>query len=627
MPLLPTDPYLATGKQWNLGAGKAGINAVGAWTFGYTGAGIRVAVIDNGFNLDNADLAHFDRAASYDAYAGGSDIYAASSHGTAVANVLGAAADGTGMVGVAYDTTMVGVKLTFGAGMAQYYRALDHAWNTADITSMSWTFGAWGDRGLLDSNLYQGTAFARNGYGEIWVVGAGNERAAGDNINLHAFQSSQYVMAVGSTDINGRVSAFSTPGVALHVVAPAETIVTSWDTAIGTGTGTSFAAPTVSGVAALMLQANRYLSWRAVQDIIGLTAHKTDAADANYLINHARDWNGGGMHHSADYGFGLVDAGAAVRLAEAYVSSYWGNPYPGISRSVGATLKADFADTAIFSGMRVEKAMLTISLGSNDWGDYRISLVSAQGTESVLIDHALVNASTGTVWTFTSEQFWGEDAAGGWTVKIHDHDTADTTVLKSWSLRLSGENYGPDTQYVFTDELSAMLKADPARGIIKDAGTGYDTLNFSAVSGKLAFSLALGGTLTNADGSVASLSISGGTAIENLFGGAGDDSLSGTSANNVIRGGYGNDTMSGSGGNDIFVEGRNSGRDVIMDFSAGDKVWLTDGVGLSAISGKIAYLSDGSMVLSGSGYLWKATDFTQVSDWLHKLPHSDSPFA
>lgn len=80
--------------------------------------------------------------------------------------------------------------------------------------------------------------------------------------------------------------------------------------------GTSAATPIVSGVVALMLEANPNLGYRDVQEILALSARPIDAASPDWTTNRANTWNGGGFRVSHDYGFGLVDATAAVRLAE-----------------------------------------------------------------------------------------------------------------------------------------------------------------------------------------------------------------------------------------------------------------------------------------------------------------------
>ena len=84
--------------------------------------------------------------------------------------------------------------------------------------------------------------------------------------------------------------------------------------------GTAFAAPLVSGVVALMLQANPRLGLRDVQEILAYTARQNDPLDPTWQINDAVNWNGGGLHVSNDYGFGLVDAAAAVALARSWTT-------------------------------------------------------------------------------------------------------------------------------------------------------------------------------------------------------------------------------------------------------------------------------------------------------------------
>ena len=76
------------------------------------------------------------------------------------------------------------------------------------------------------------------------------------------------------------------------------------------GPGTSFATPTVSGIIALILEANPNLGWRDVQAIIALTSNITDANDDSWAVNDA------GLHHSNKYGFGIINAHKAVLEAK-----------------------------------------------------------------------------------------------------------------------------------------------------------------------------------------------------------------------------------------------------------------------------------------------------------------------
>ena len=74
-----------------------------------------------------------------------------------------------------------------------------------------------------------------------------------------------------------------------------------------------YACPVVSGVAALMLEARPELTWRDVQGVLAATASDTyDPDDPRWEHNAA------GFHHSVKYGFGVVDAYEAVKLAKTW---------------------------------------------------------------------------------------------------------------------------------------------------------------------------------------------------------------------------------------------------------------------------------------------------------------------
>src|SRR4029079_13808778 len=106
---LPTDTYFS--QQWGL----TKINVTKAWQ-NYTGAGIKVGVIDDGFDYNQSDLKpHYLFNLDYDATNGGADAYGLStdSHGTTVMGVIAAARDGSGVVGVAYNAGLAGFRISY----------------------------------------------------------------------------------------------------------------------------------------------------------------------------------------------------------------------------------------------------------------------------------------------------------------------------------------------------------------------------------------------------------------------------------------------------------------------------------------------------------------------------------
>ncbi len=90
--------------------------------------------------------------------------------------------------------------------------------------------------------------------------------------------------------------------------------------------GTSAAAPTVTGVVALMLGANPNLTWRDLRLILAKTSRKIDAGRASrspwqlaggaYVAQNGWTKNGAGLWFHNWYGYGLVDAAAAVAMAK-----------------------------------------------------------------------------------------------------------------------------------------------------------------------------------------------------------------------------------------------------------------------------------------------------------------------
>jgi subtilisin family serine protease len=174
---------------WGLDA----VNAPEAWAAGRTGKGVRVAVLDGGFNMNHPDLVpNINTALSADmtgegiAYGPNSDDpTGVFSHGTHVAGTIAAKRNGTGVIGVAPDAELVLVKVLFNYGSGTFEDIIEgivHAANVdADVINMS--LGADIPQGLgIGSNEVAALRAAMNrviGYayqrGATVVVAAGND--------------------------------------------------------------------------------------------------------------------------------------------------------------------------------------------------------------------------------------------------------------------------------------------------------------------------------------------------------------------------------------------------------------------------------------------------------------------
>src|ERR1019366_9344807 len=201
-------------------------------------------------------------------------------HGTWVTGLIAAANNNVGIVGVPYNATVSAFRvIDTAADQADPWGSIQQALSNSanfDIANNSWEFTSPLEDSVFSANasaaisaLLTAAETGRGGLGTINVFAGGNYYQSGDDTNLHAFQSSINVVTVAALDANGTVNApggrYSSAGASILVSAPG-TGITS-DTIVGQGNlpggnqesgldGTSFAAPLVSGVIALMLQAN-----------------------------------------------------------------------------------------------------------------------------------------------------------------------------------------------------------------------------------------------------------------------------------------------------------------------------------------------------------------------------------
>ncbi len=625
--IVPSDPLY--GQQWHLN-GAYGINVAAVWN-DYAGRGIKVGIVDDGFSYTHRDFdGNYRTDLDYDARNKDNDAYSSSpgdKHGTTVAGTIGAEwGNGYGGVGVAWGSNLVGFRMGYGsAGSTSQILDDFQRQGSVDISNNSWGYS-----GFFTDNF--GTAafapigqamadaahFGRGGLGTTFVFAAGNDRATGQNVNYHDFQNSAYAIAVAATDSNGNIASFSTPGDALLIAAPGVGIVTT-DRQGSAGyvsgdfvsvSGTSFAAPIVSGVVALMLEANHNLGYRDIQEILAYSASKPPGFFANDQTNHATNWNGGGLTVSHDYGFGLVDAHAAVRLAETWTQqstfsniatqlSYIDDPTPNLAipDGTGASLSRSIAVTDSHDAhIVIDRVEISLDI-THPWiGDLIVTLSHNDQTMSTLISRPGVSASStygssqdNIKFVTDSVQFWGEEAGGTWTLKVTDAAGGDVGTLNSWSLNFIGDPASANDTYIYTDWFSSVA-GEPGRATLNDTDGGYDTFNAAAISTDVTLNLAGGPSMadgvpfTVVDNTIERAFLGDGNdtvtgnALDNaLFGGRGNDTLDGAGGNDILTGGAGSDTLTGGTGSDTFdFNALTEAGDTIKDFGAGDKVDIHD---------------------------------------------------
>ncbi|MBZ0171342.1 MAG: proprotein convertase P-domain-containing protein, partial [Phycisphaerales bacterium] len=206
--------------------------------------------------------------------------------------------------------------------------------------------------------------------------------------------------------------------------------------------GTSAASPLAAGVVALMLEANPGLTWRDVQHVLVESARVVDAGDERWSVN------GDGRLVNEAYGFGAVDALAAVTLAEV-----WTTVAPETTVSSGVvevnepipdgTPEGVSRDVFIDESIRIESVELVINARSDYIGDLAISVLSPDGTLSTLTRQRLADSQDDLIDTlFTSVRHWGEQSGGTWRVHVADHRAGIAGVWEDFELRLHGVALG-----------------------------------------------------------------------------------------------------------------------------------------------------------------------------------------
>jgi len=312
------------GQLWGLrNTTNAGIdiNICNAWTI-TRGAGVNVAVIDQGIDPNHNDLRGNFHSLSFDAQTGQSPSAFVSSqnHGTHVAGTIGAVRNnGLQVVGVAPEARIMRVSHSLSTARpnasAELASGISWAWYeaSADIINNSW--GDWGGQhfnllhsAVLESAIESALRYGRNGRGTIVVFASGNTGLS--NRVDYPGSSHDDILVVGSINANGRRSSFSNHGNRLNVVAPGNNILsTNNNNDTITMSGTSMAAPHVAGVAALILSVRPDLTQEQVRHVIELTARRL----SNYTFNFYRNRPNGTWNNQV--GHGLVDAHTAICMA------------------------------------------------------------------------------------------------------------------------------------------------------------------------------------------------------------------------------------------------------------------------------------------------------------------------
>ncbi|WP_410176845.1 S8 family serine peptidase [Xanthomonas graminis] len=282
----------------------------------------------------------------------------------------------------------------------------------------------------------------------VWVAGLGGETGYQKRYDANPQKSklaradsatnSRFDPALVSTDLSGCAAGMNRDGSGMmhNALDTSKSPIDASCNYTASMSGTSAATPTVAGVAALMLSVNPQLTWRDVKYILATTAQQIDPGQPKAVYNGSvidPGWitNAAGHAFSNWYGFGLVDAAAAVHASAHFVSlppmqdtGY--KAYRGPASKIGgvaapATLSIDIKQT-----FKVEAVQLYFGGTHKDPSALRVVLISPHGTRShVLTPFSTLNkavyAEDGVSVPLTaSNAFLDEDSAGPWTLEVTD---------------------------------------------------------------------------------------------------------------------------------------------------------------------------------------------------------------
>ena len=469
---VPNDPKFS--DQWHLqntgqSSGTSGedVNITGAWNT-YRGAGIVIGIVDDGLDWNHPDLDnYYESTLDYDFCGNDGDPTPASNdpHGTASAGVAAGVGDNNiGVSGSAPRAGLAGLQLiSCSTTDTRESSALSHERQNIDIYSNSWgpsdngeTLEAPGP--LMLAAMENDALLGRNGLGNIITWAAGNGLTDDDNSNYDGYANLRYTIAVTAVSHNGDQSYYAEPGANILVASPSNGDnegITTTDIEGSAGYtnsdytdnfgGTSSATPLVSGVIALMLEANSNLTWRDVQHILVLTSRQNDASDSS--------WNVNGANHdvSHKYGYGVIDAGAAVFMAES-----WTPVADETSVTTGTLncIQCDIPDnsanyvsvnTTVSEPVLVENVDVVVDIPHAFRGDLEIILTSPAGTQSILSEKHGDGGNNFNDWRFSTVHHWDEDSRGEWTLTVEDQGNGDTGSLDSWELIVYGTELDVDT--------------------------------------------------------------------------------------------------------------------------------------------------------------------------------------
>ena len=477
------------GCQWHLNNSEPDghdINVEGVWAEGHMGQGVNVVVVDETIDYGHEDLTgNVNYSRNHDYYGGG-EFRPYEHHGTNVAGLVAAQDNHMGVRGVAPRATLYGYNLVSENLIrdADLLDAMSRGHLDTAVSNNSWGPAVGPGYDPLPITFWEnavemGVREGFGGKGTFYVFTAGNGALVGADANLNElgnYYAVTTVCAVGDGDVR---NVYSEIGANLWVCAPSldevegeehRGIVTAENSNryIPDFSGTSASAPIVSGTAAMLREVNPELTWRDLKLVLAAAARKNDPASPGWgdgAVMYGSDEERYNFNH--EYGFGMVDAGAAAELAkdwknlpplfEAEVASdaNLGRLIPDASQS--GTITTVIEKLSLDTDVRfIEYVEIEVDFDHESLRDLELQLESPSGAVSRILapfdtreleETVVINGVPVTRPLFIeidgrirlgSAKHLGEDPNGEWTLRVRDHFGEKDGTLRAWSIKVYG---------------------------------------------------------------------------------------------------------------------------------------------------------------------------------------------
>ena len=457
------------------------------------GTGVKVAIIDSGIDKDHPDLeANIKGGVNFvstppwkpaDPDKWDDD----NGHGTHCAGTVAAVDNEEGVIGVAPEAYLYGVKVLGKTGsgyVSDVIAGID--WSvTNNMQIISLSLGG-GDLESMESACDEA-----NNAGIVVVAAAGNSGPEDDTVIYPAKYES--VIAVSATDNTDTIAAFSSRGPEVELAAPGVSILSTYPGGYATASGTSMACPHVAGTAALVIAS-------------GIT----DGNDNDWINDEVRarlqstadDLGATGLDNW--YGHGLVDADeAAPQPGDASPVVNIMNPADGSTVSGTITIEAAASDdvgvdtvdfyidgtllvtiaapysyawdtTSVADGSHTIEATATDTVGQTASDSIGVTVDNTPQTNTMHVDSIDMSPDSRSagkntfVWAVATVTIVDESdspvegalVSGHWSDATTDSDSRITNVSGQVSLKSDSVKNPPPSGTTFTFTVDGVTHAD-----------------------------------------------------------------------------------------------------------------------------------------------------------------------